>query len=178
MEGSEIRLPAVCDAGPVIHLDEMGSLDLLADFSPLTIPAAVQREIQKHRPQALIQGKVSFTGIEIIPQPGPRLVAISKAFALDRGELEALSILQNSPGVFFFTDDAAARLAGEELGCKVHGTIGLLLRAVRRKLRTPREVVALLEQIPTSTTLFLKPALLEDIIRQIMNEYDIKPPDI
>jgi len=31
----------VCDAGPIIHLDELGCLDLLNDFSPLLIPGEV-----------------------------------------------------------------------------------------------------------------------------------------
>jgi len=36
--------------------------------------------------------------------------------------------MQKYPHAIFFTDDAAARLAGEKLGYKVHGTIGVLLR--------------------------------------------------
>ena len=40
----------VCDAGPLIHLDEVGCLDLLADFSEVLVPDAVRREVQRHRP--------------------------------------------------------------------------------------------------------------------------------
>lgn len=175
MEGSETGLPAVCDAGPVIHLDELESLDLLADFSPLIVPETVRQEILKHRPQVLDQSKGSFTFTTTIPRPKPRLLALSKAFSLDKGELDALSLLQDTAGMLFFTDDAAARLAREDMGCKVHGTVGLILRAVRRKLRSPEETISLLEQIPTRTSLFLKPALLEDIIQQVKDEYGIKP---
>jgi hypothetical protein len=62
----------VCDAGPLIHLDEpengdscsgtrnafryrwirdeLGCLDLLSDFSEVLVPEAVWREVRQHRP--------------------------------------------------------------------------------------------------------------------------------
>ena len=33
----------VCDARPLIHLDEVGALDLLADFAEILVPEAVWR---------------------------------------------------------------------------------------------------------------------------------------
>ncbi|MBI5683264.1 MAG: hypothetical protein HZC45_08935 [Deltaproteobacteria bacterium] len=75
---------------------------------------------------------------------------------------------------FSFPDDAAARLAGEELGYRVHGTIGIILRTIRKKRRTAKEVVELLRKIPNETTLFLRPALLEEIIQKVKKEYSIK----
>lgn len=32
---------AVCDAGPLIHLDELGCLALLSDFARVLLPASV-----------------------------------------------------------------------------------------------------------------------------------------
>ena len=43
----------VCDAGPIIHLDELECLDLLGDFPEVIVPEAVWREVLKHRPSAL-----------------------------------------------------------------------------------------------------------------------------
>lgn len=40
---------AVCDAGPLIHLDELGCLDLLADFAEVIVPVGVWEETIKHR---------------------------------------------------------------------------------------------------------------------------------
>jgi hypothetical protein len=42
----------VCDTGPIIHLDELSSLDLLADFTVL-VPDIVWQEVTRHRPTAL-----------------------------------------------------------------------------------------------------------------------------
>src|SRR5437867_3584724 len=42
----------VCDAGPLIHLDEVDCLELLADFAKVLVPEAVWREVERHGPQA------------------------------------------------------------------------------------------------------------------------------
>jgi hypothetical protein len=39
-----IEIVAVLDAGPLIHLDELGRVDLLADFGLLLIPQIVLEE--------------------------------------------------------------------------------------------------------------------------------------
>lgn len=41
----------VCDAGPLIHLDELDQLDLLRDFSSVCIPQQVAYEVARHRPR-------------------------------------------------------------------------------------------------------------------------------
>ena len=46
MEKSRAVLTAVCDAGPLIHLDELDSLDLLADFR-VWVPNAAWQEVEK-----------------------------------------------------------------------------------------------------------------------------------
>lgn len=43
----------IADAGPVIHLDELGVLELLADFGKVIIPETVRLEVERHRPMAL-----------------------------------------------------------------------------------------------------------------------------
>ena len=57
-------------------------------------------------------------------------------FSLDAGEVAALKILSKEPDLIFLTDDAAARLVATRLGFRVHGTIGVLIRAIRKNLMT------------------------------------------
>ncbi len=171
MAKSNSKTVAVCDAGPIIHLDELDSLDLISDFHHLIIPKTVQKEIAKHRPKIFQHNKVVFKSEDATYPPKPRLLVLSKAFLLDKGELESLSLMQENPEAILLTDDASARLVGEELGYKVHGTIGMILRAIRKKTRTPKDVLKLLNEIPKKTTLFLRPALLEDIIQKVKNGY-------
>ena len=45
---------------PIIHLDELDSLDIISDFHPLIISMAVRTEITKHRPTALQRPEIVF----------------------------------------------------------------------------------------------------------------------
>lgn len=109
---NEKVITAICDAGPILHLDELGSLNLLADF---------------RNPQAL-----------------------------------------------FLTDDAAARLAAKHLGYRVHGSIGILLRAIRRGQLTAAQAISCLHAIPQHSSLHISPVLLQEIISRVKQEYRIE----
>jgi predicted nucleic acid-binding protein len=86
---------------------------------------------------------------------------------LDAGEIAALDLLEKSRNGLFLCDDAAARLAAESLGFRVHGTVGLIVRAIRRGTRTVTQTKALLQQIPTQSTLHISRTLLAEITRDL-----------
>jgi predicted nucleic acid-binding protein len=155
----------VCDAGPLIHLDEVACLDLLSDFPLVLVPEIVWQEVAIHRPAALYNDAVAF---ERLPQGKfelpPALEHLYAAFDLDSGERAALLLMHYHPKAIFLTDDAAARLAAQTLGYKVHGTIGILLRSIRRNQRSRDEIVALLEHLPSNSTLHITKALLQEVI--------------
>ena len=67
----------------------------------------------------------------------------------------------------FLTDDSAARFAAEAQGLQVHGTVGLIVRAVRRGLRSRSEVLALLSGIPERSSLHLARRLLDEVIAKM-----------
>jgi predicted nucleic acid-binding protein len=157
---------AVLDAGPLIHLDELGCLELLEGFAELGVPHTVWQEVRRHRPQ-LAWPAGAFKLWETPIQPTPALVALARSFGLDAGEYAALSLLEAGHGDLMLCDDAAARLAAESLGFKVHGTVGLIVRAIRRGTRTVAEVKTLLEQVPMRSTLHISRSLLAEIIEAL-----------
>jgi predicted nucleic acid-binding protein len=164
---SEIVCVVVCDAGPLIHLDELGALDLLADFPAILVPDVVWSEVARHRPGLFADPGPSFTGIVPEHRPGPALMALSRLFPLHAGETQALAVVAEQGADLLLTDDTAARLAATQLGHRVHGTLGILVRAVRRSLRAPTEVAALLRAIPSRSTLHIRPALLDEIVAEV-----------
>ena len=87
----------------------------------------------------------------------------------DAGELEALKLMQQSPDAILLTDDSAARLVANRLGYEVHGTIGVVVRALRRGQRTKRQVLNLLRSIPQRSSLFIDSLLLDSVIEQVRN---------
>jgi predicted nucleic acid-binding protein len=157
---------AVLDAGPLIHLDELGCLSLLSDFQELLVPVAVWIEVERHRPTALSAGQILLIKQQA-PLPSSALFGLCEAFNLDRGEQEALAVCSLHPGAVLFTDDAAVRLAAKTVEARAYGTLGILIRAIRRRQLTTAEVVRLLEQIPSQSTLYVRKNLLLEIIEEV-----------
>jgi len=162
----------ITDAGPLIHLDELDSLSLLADFPVILVPNPVWEEVRRHRPQALSGDQCRLEHQDIGSSADPELEALFSAFALDAGEKGALLCLRAQPGAILLTDDAAARLAAKTLGFQVHGSIGILLRAIRRGQRTRSEVLTLLRELPRRSTLHIRPSLLQEIIEELESSND------
>jgi predicted nucleic acid-binding protein len=156
---------AVLDAGPIIHLDELGCLDLLEGLGDLNVPEVVWAEVRRHRP---LLRESDVPKLKVVRAPGNPSVALStliRALELDTGEIAALDLLEKAPGSLFLCDDAAARLAAGSLGFRVHGTVGLIIRAIRRGTRTPAQTRAMIEEIPARSTLHISRRLLREIVQ-------------
>jgi predicted nucleic acid-binding protein len=55
------------------------------------------------------------------------------------------------------------------LGYRVHGSIGILLRAIRRGHRSKDEIITVLRELPVRATLHIRPILLQEIIENLEN---------
>jgi predicted nucleic acid-binding protein len=164
---AKTKPPVVCDAGPVIHLDELGCLDLLADFVPLLLPRQVWSEVTQHRVQLTSADMPTMRIVEVSGAASTKLSALSDSLALHAGERAALGLLQNEGARLLLCDDAAARLAAESLGFEVHGTIGVIVRSIRRQMRTREQVVTILRELAQRSTLHLSSELLKTVIAQV-----------
>ena len=80
-------------------------------------------------------------------------------------------VAQEHPEALLLTDDAAARPSAELLRVRVYGTIGVLIRTIRRHQRSPSEVISLIERIPAQSSLYVRPALLREVLDQLRREY-------
>ena len=156
----------IADAGPLIHLDELNSLDLLADFGNIIVPNAVWCEVEHHRPRAL-----QHTGVNLIRKNvvkfSSQVNALMPLYTLHLGEQEALHLCVEYNHSMLLTDDTAVRLASKNIGITAHGTLGVLVRAIRQKTRSKADVLTLLRAIPTETTLHIRASLLAEVIKDV-----------
>jgi len=164
---TEARNRVVCDAGPLIHLDELGCLSLLSDFDDVLVPGQVWREVAQYRPTALARSEVALQNVDVTISRHAPFQTLVRSFALDLGEQAALTLMQTYPQAIFLTDDAAARLAAVPFGYQAHGSIGILIRAIRRGQRTREQILTLLRALPTHSTLHIRAGLLQDIIARL-----------
>ena len=116
----ESAITVVCDAGPVIHLDELGCIELLKYFQEVMLPSTVWVEINRHRPSVLKNEDVPFVQLGGKTPSSEPLLTLCKIFSLDAGEIEALVIMEQRPQAMFLTDDAAARLVAKQMSFNVH----------------------------------------------------------
>jgi len=157
---------AVADAGPLIHLDELASLDLLADFGAVMVTDAVWREVERHRPDALLVAG-GFLQRKAVSEYSTLVHALIPLYTLHVGEQEALHLCMEQGANLLLTDDTAARLAAKNLGLSAHGTVGLLIRSIRRQTRTKPEILALLREIPSRTSLHIRRSFLDSLIAEV-----------
>lgn len=83
-------------------------------------------------------------------------------------------LMAELPQALFLTDDSAARLVAQQFGYRVHGTIGVLLRSIRRGQRTAASVVALLTDLPMRSSLYIRPSLLKEVIAETKAVYHLE----
>jgi predicted nucleic acid-binding protein len=169
MAGTEptIRV-VVCDAGPLIHLDEVGSIDLLSDFVQVLVPPTVLDEVNRHRPAALRRVGVNFQNTSPTQPMSAELATVGRLFALHPGELEALQLATEQGVDLLLTDDTSARLAARHFSVPVHGTIGILIRSIRRGQRTQSQIVDTLHLLSSASTLHLKQSFLDEVVQEVM----------
>ena len=112
-----MKEPVVVDSTCLIGLERIGRLNILqALFDPIIIPPTVAREFGT---------SLSWLQVEV---PADRALVAALKMLLDDGEAEAIA-LASELGHRIVLDDLQARSAGKNLGLKVIGTIGVLLKA-------------------------------------------------
>lgn len=167
------NLRAVCDAGPLIHLDEIGCLDLLHDFDSILIPRVVWEEVSRHRTSLKPEQVPKSHFVDPAPPalPSAKLSTLSESLLLGAGERAALLLMEHHPNqMLLLCDDAAARLAAESLGMQVRGTIGVLTRSIRLGRRTSDQVIHILRNFSSLSSLYISSRLLTHVIQEIERE--------
>jgi len=79
MDRTKSPLKVVCDAGPIIHLDELDCVNLLNDFQEIFIGPTIKKEVQKKR-----QNIFSRSDLQVVESPlktptDPALLAMCRA---------------------------------------------------------------------------------------------------
>ena len=151
--GSErVRITVVLDAGPIIHLDQIDSLELLSAFDKLILPEKVHEEVSAGDMPSEME-KLELERVE---------AEDTEDFDnLDEGESSGLSIARNIDDVVFLTDDLEARQRAKELGIEVHGSVGVVAFGFRRGKLDFDEAADKMRALQEETDLFITDAVVE-----------------
>lgn len=148
---------AVSDAGPLIHLAEIDSLELLAEFDTLLVPETVYEEVQAGG----LPNGLSEVADEVVAAGGGDTDVSDE---LDAGERAAISVARERELVLL-TDDLAAREVASETGIDVHGSIGVIALGYGRGVLDRDEAASGMRALQRETSLFVTEAVVERGIR-------------
>jgi predicted nucleic acid-binding protein len=153
-----VRRAAVSDAGPLIHLAEIRSLDVLGSFETLLVPETVYDEVETGG----IPTGLADLSYELV-DADHRSVETDE---LDPGERAALAVATARDAILL-TDDLAARDVGTDMGVEVRGSIGVLALGYARGVLDKEEAVSRMRALHRETSLFVSEAVVERGIRML-----------
>lgn len=139
----------VADAGPIIHLSEVGAIDLIISLGEVIVPTAVALECRKHIPLKSWESYVSVKQLDSSQSINAEMLC--KVAGLHKGEAEAIVLAELLPHTIFITDDAAARFYAASLEIEVRGTLGIVLAAVAIKKITSNHGFFILKELRNSS---------------------------
>lgn len=163
----------VVDAGPFIHLDQIGHLSLLQKLPRLLVPPSVVEEVTAHTHHRSLSSLSRWPNVTVsaaVAASSRPLEALVARARLHRGEADCLAVALAHRPCVFLTDDLAARTVGERLRLEVHGTVGLVAYALRRKWLSLADAEEALEALYHRSRLFISYAIIERAIRSLREQ--------
>lgn len=160
---------AVADAGPLIHLAEIGLLRTLQIVQTLYVPDEVWLEtvgmgrVEQEALEALaVIQRETVTATEV-----EQLIRAHGLERLHQGEKESFALCRARGVSLLFTDDLAAREAARDLGLTPVGSLGIIVRACRQGLVSDAEAEEGLRDLYDVSTLFVTAAIVDMALDQL-----------
>jgi predicted nucleic acid-binding protein len=154
----------VCDSGPILHLAEVKSIELILNMGDIFIPHAVQMELMQYKLSLPEQFKI-LTLSKIEQESVNGIIQNGK---IHKGEAEAIILVKRISADYLLTDDATARLYAEINKINVHGSLGIVLWNLIHKKITKEQATSLIFDLKKSS-LWVSEQVFQRVIK-ILNE--------
>lgn len=154
---------AVSNTSPIIHLTEINLTKTLDIFKNLAIPIEVFKELKKHN----ISIPKKIKTISINAQSKNMVNLLTNQYSLGMGESEAIALAIQTNADYFLTDDLDARITAKVYNLKVHGAIGIILRAFKEKIINKEITINKIREIHSNSSLFITNELVEEAIKAV-----------
>ncbi|MEK6960160.1 MAG: hypothetical protein AABX47_03240 [Nanoarchaeota archaeon] len=152
---------AVLDAGPLIHLNEAGTLSALGVISKRCVTPEVADETRDPSPLKLVR---------IIPLDAPRKdysKLLMERDEIDLGEATSIALCRKERIRLFFTDDLDARDCAKREGLSANGTLAIILRNLREGLMSQEQTMQTLDNLHNLSSLYITSDLISYAKKEI-----------
>lgn len=157
---------AVADAGPLIHLHEVGQTDLLNLFKILCIPGAVWAEST----DKINSPPLNLNNIRhhiLATSDVDHFIQTHSLSNLHVGERESLCLCNQLDIPLLLTDDLAVREAARRLCVRPVGSLGIVVRGHKEGVLTYSEAEKSLIALYEESSLFVTQTIVEIAIEQL-----------
>lgn len=146
----------VADTGPLIHLQQIGALDLLPKIGEIWTTPMVLEELRRHVPEFQTASIPNWLHLAE-PSTSARSQAAHwiQAGLLDAGEAEALAYASETHSDAFLSDDGSAREMARIYGLESRGTLGIILLASVQGILDRDGASTLLGKLSSHSTLWM-----------------------
>ena len=157
------------NAGPLIHLYEIGRSEALKIYKKIYVPNIVFHEATL--PGRANREELESLGILFIQKVSSITVANIESklsmFSLHSGELQALALCKERGCSTFLTDDLDARDAAKTVGLEPHGSVGVLVRAYRDGLLSLEQTKQGILELFDKSSLFITKTIVNQAIEEL-----------
>ena len=170
--GSGQDLFAVADAGPLIHLSQIGELPLLGVFSRVEIPGAVWAETvgAGRVPQRDLENAATIRRHEIGVSDLRRFLERFGPFSLHPGETQCLLLCRQLGIPLLLADDLAAREAAQRQGVRPVGSLGVVVRSYHTGRIPLARAEDCIQRLCSVSSLFVTRAIADLAIEQLRGQ--------
>ena len=170
--GPEQDRDAVADAGPLIHLSQIGAIALLRIFSAVHIPDGVWAEtVGKGRVQSNdLESAADIHRHNVDAQSLQQFAATLGTTGLHAAETECPLLCRDLPAPLLLTDDMAAREAAQRQGVRPVGSLGVAVRAFYCGQIPLSEAERCIRQLFDVSSLFVTKAIVDLAIEQLRQQ--------
>lgn len=155
----------VSDADVIIHLSKLNKLSILRSlYNEVAIPEYIKSEITGKDNPAIHEAINSF--LKIFATSKDLAENIAGKHGIHIGEAHVKALGEELKATLFLSNERKVRKAAKEEGFAVVGTIGVILRAVKKGLLDRAEALSLLEKMK-SEDFRIHPDLLQKAISAV-----------
>jgi predicted nucleic acid-binding protein len=162
---------AVTDAGPPLHLSEIGQEVALTVFEWVTISPQVKQELMRagvfDRVAAVLGDRLRVERVSPSELDAQR--AVLSRFSVHPADLSVAALAARLSPDVVLTDDLNLRKGLEAQRRRMVGSVGILVRAFKVGRFTKRELLAHLDRLFDGSTLYLSKAFRAHVRRLLDN---------
>jgi len=158
----------VIDAGPIIHLSQLKLFHLFDLFPQLHTTTEVWREITRFnlpgKEEAERSKKIRIH--RILKKEKEKVMLAIKDFRLQSADFSLSALCNKLVAHAFLTDDLELRRAAEVLSLETQGSLGIIIRAYKKKWLSFFETQEALNNLFNISTLYLSSKLLNRVLTE------------